>query len=194
MFKKFLVFSVFSVIWCATYEVNLEQSNIHWIGGKITGEDHYGNIGIKKGTVDINEGFITNSEIVIDMNTINVTDMNESGNRSLRSHLMNSDFFNIDLFPTSTLVIDSASEFSNNELSLIEGKIRIKDKEISMQIPMLIVLNNETAIAVGQLEIDRTLFGIVYGSGSYFSDLADRAINDNFIIKFSIIANKVSDD
>ena len=86
------------------------------------------------------------------------------------------------------------SELSNNKLSLIDGKIRIKDQEISMQIPMFIVLNSETAIAVGQLEIDRTLFGIVYGSSSYFSDLADRAINDNFLIKFSIIANKVSDE
>ena len=50
--------------------------------------------------------------------------------------------------------------------------------------------NEQAALPdVGEVEIDRTKFGIKYGSGSFFDDLGDRAIYDNFKIKFKIAAS-----
>ena len=55
--------------------------------------------------------------------------------------------------------------------------------------PTGVSIDGYIAEAIGIVDIDRTLFGITYGSGTFFEDLADRAIDDNFTLKFKIIAS-----
>jgi hypothetical protein len=43
---------------------------------------------------------------------------------------------------------------------------------------------------MAQVTVDRTKFGIKYGSGSFFDNLGDRTIYDDFTIEFSLIAVK----
>ena len=50
-----------------------------------------------------------------------------------------------------------------------------------------ISVNDSIAEAVGVIDIDRTLFGITYGSSSFFDNLADRAIDNNFTLKLFIL-------
>ena len=68
------------------------------------------------------------------------------------------------------------------------GELTIKDKSIISFIPAMVSINNNQAEAIGVVNINRTLFGITYGSGTFFEDLADRAIDDEFTLKFKIIA------
>ena len=72
----------------------------------------------------------------------------------------------------------------------MKGNLTIKDKTIDIVIPSVVSFEDNYAESVGVIDIDRTQFGITYGSGSFFEGLADRAINDNFTLKFKIIAKK----
>ena len=44
--------------------------------------------------------------------------------------------------------------------------------------------------AEGSVEINRTKWGLTYGSGSFFKNLADNAISDIISFSFSITAKK----
>ena len=61
---------------------------------------------------------------------------------------------------------------------------------ITFIIPATISINDSIAESIGIINVDRTLFGIIYGSGSFFDDIADRAIDDNFTLKFKLVAKK----
>ena len=72
----------------------------------------------------------------------------------------------------------------------IEGNIKIKDKSMQITIPSSIYIDDLYAKSIGIVNIDRTKFGITYGSGSFFENLSDRMIYDDFIIKFNLVAIK----
>ena len=75
-----------------------------WI--KIT-ESHNGDIKIKSEKLILENGRIIGGDVVIDMTTINTTDMSEKYNQKLNSHLNNEDFFYVEKFPISELKIIS---------------------------------------------------------------------------------------
>jgi polyisoprenoid-binding protein YceI len=45
----------------------------------------------------------------------------------------------------------------------------------------------ETVVATVKMKFDRTDFGIRYGSGSFFDDLGDQAINDEVVLKMLLV-------
>ena len=190
-FKKFFLLFLFctSIVFSSKYFIDTEKSNVIWIGRKVSGE-HHGVINIKGGYVDIEKKSIVGGEIVIDMKSIEVVDMSDKYNRKLEKHLKNSDFFDVDLFPESTFKIKKNHELITDENILFEGDLTIKDTTIISSIPSKILLEDNIVKAIGIVDIDRTLYGITYGSGTFFEDLTDRAIDDNFTLKFKIFADR----
>ena len=57
-------------------------------------------------------------------------------------------------------------------------------KNITESIEFEAELSNNVATAV--LDIDRTKFDIKYGSGSFFENLGDKMIDDNFNLRVNI--------
>ena len=190
-FKKFFLLFLFctSIVFSSRYFIDTEKSNVVWIGRKVSGE-HHGVINIKGGYVDIEKKSIVGGEIIIDMKSIEVVDMSDKYNRKLEKHLKNSDFFDVDLFPESTFKIKKNHELITDENILFEGDLTIKDTTIISSIPSKILLEDNIVKAIGIVDIDRTLYGITYGSGTFFEDLTDRAIDDNFTLKFKIFADR----
>ena len=190
-FKKYFLLFLFctSIIFSSRYFIDTEKSNVIWIGRKVSGE-HHGVINIKGGYVDIEKKSIVGGEIVIDMKSIEVVDMSDKYNRKLEKHLKNSDFFDVDLFPESTFKIKKNHELITDENILFEGDLTIKDTTIISSIPSKILLEDNIVKAIGIVDIDRTLYGITYGSGTFFEDLTDKAIDDNFTLKFKIFADR----
>jgi polyisoprenoid-binding protein YceI len=168
--KIILAISILSIIICDIYKIDSDKSKIYWIGRKITGE-HNGTINIKDGYVDINQGSITSGLFEIDMNSIDVLDMSEKYNKKLESHLKNPDFFDVENFPVSTFKINKSYNFFLIDNIVFEGDLKIKSTLIKKNIPATISVNDSTAEAVGVIDIDRTLFGITYGSSSFFDNL-----------------------
>ena len=171
------------------YKVNQELSSLEWVGKKVTGK-HEGKIGIKNGSIEVEDGKLIGGALTVDMNSLEVTDIEDpKDNAKLKGHLSSDDFFGIKNHPTSTFKLSKVEHKEGNNY-ILHGDLTIKGHTEKTEIPATI-LNEDNKIAiVGETEIDRTKFGIKYGSGSFFDNLGDKAINDLFTIKFSIAASK----
>ena len=71
-----------------------------------------------------------------------------------------------------------------NSNVVISGDLTIKGITNKVLIHSYIDFDKNTSI--GELIIDRTKWGIKYGSSSFFDDLGDRAIYNDFILNFHL--------
>lgn len=161
-------------------EIKVKESSITWVGKKVTGQ-HSGTIQLKEGTLIMDGDQLTGGTFVIDMTTIEVTDLEAGkGKEKLEGHLNSDDFFGVDNYATATYTIDSAVK--NGDTYVVDGILTIKGKSIPHQIDLKKMGDTLTT----SIEIDRTKYGIVYKSGSIFDGLKDAAINDDFELAISM--------
>lgn len=160
-------------------EMKVKESTITWKGKKILGS-HYGSIKLKEGSLVMTGDQITGGKFVIDMTTIVVEDLKGDSKAQLEGHLRSDDFFGIENFPTSTLVIKSGNK--TEEGFYINGDITIKGT--TEPIAFLLKINGDNATT--QLKIDRTKFNVRYGSGSFFANLVDNTIYDDFELTITL--------
>ena len=155
------------------------QSKIEWVGKKIVGS-HSGTIDLQKGTLVLKNGQVKGGKFVIDMKSINVTDISGDSKKGLEGHLKNEDFFDVEKYPTSTLEFKKITNLGDGKYK-VTANLTLKGitKSITFQ------LNAKNNKASAELEIDRTQFGIKYKSGTFVEGLGDKAIKDNFDISIS---------
>lgn len=156
-------------------KINIKESTIEWKGKKILGS-HTGTIQLKDGFLEMENNQLVGGMFVVDMTTIAVTDLDGENKMKLEGHLKSDDFFGIANHPTSVLVINSAKK--NGNTYDVQANITIKGhtEPISFELEM-----GESA-AQTSLKIDRTKFGVRYGSGSFADNLGDNAISDKFTL------------
>ncbi len=154
--------------------VRVKNSSLTWVGSKVTGS-HEGTIDLKSGYLIIDNNDLIGGEFVIDMTTIVCTDLSGKGKASIEGHLKSDDFFSVDEFPTASLTI---LDVKKNSLGQYQVNANITIKGITQKIMFNTEIKENTAKA--KIVIDRTLFGIIYKSGNFFKELADKAIYDEF--------------
>lgn len=170
------------------YTVSNKISSMEWVGKKVTGE-HFGTIKVKEGNVMVKDGMITGGTLMIDMNSIIVEDIkDEETNAKLSGHLRSEDFFGVEKYPMSKLEITEVVK--KGDKYHIHGNLTIKDVTDKVEIPATIKMEDNKLVAIGETEIDRTKYGIKYGSGQFFDDLGDKMIYDNFVVRFKVGAKK----
>ncbi len=162
-----------------TDKVEVKSSTVTWVGKKITGK-HHGTIELKEGHLLMDGDEIIGGQFVMDMTTIEVTDLTGEMKGKLEGHLNSDDFFGSNNFPTSTLVIKKANKKGNQYE--VTGEITIK----GITEPISFLLTKAGNSANAKLKIDRTKFGIRYGSGSFFDNLGDNTIHDNFELEVNL--------
>ena len=155
-------------------DVKIKDSALTWVGSKITGS-HEGTINLKSGYLTFDNKDLVGGEFVIDMTTIVCTDLSGKGKASIESHLKSDDFFSVDNFPNASLKILSVK---NKSIDQYQVNANITIKGFTQKIVFDAEIKERTAKA--KLIIDRTLFGIIYKSGNFFEELADKAIYDEF--------------
>lgn len=179
-----------------SYNVDPAGSIMMWEGTKLAGA-HSGTINVSAGNITAEGGKITSGEFVIDMNSINVTDLEGDDKAYLESHLKGStdknadDFFNVATYPTSKFVITKVTELGNDPTanSLVYGNLTMKD--ITKQIAFKANIDVAEAginVSAPKFTIDRTDWGIKYGSDKFFDNLKDKAINDNIELQIKLMA------
>jgi len=195
--KKFILLTIVSIIirfdieGQEIYKISLENSTIEWIGKKVSGA-HSGYINIKSAFFIFEEEKLVGGEFNIDMNSIKCTDIeNPRYAAKLEEHLKDPDFFNSSKYPTSNFKITNI--IFDGTSYIISGNITIK--EISQEITFPAKFENDGDLfhANATLKIDRTKHDIKYGSGSFFDDLGDRMIYDEFTLKIHLEASKIKD-
>ena len=155
-------------------EVKVETSSVTWKGYKVTGS-HMGSIALKAGSLEFKDGKLVGGEFTIDMTTVENTDMEGEYKAKLEGHLKSDDFFGVSTYPTAKLVFNNVKSTGKNSYE-VTGDLTIKDKTNPVTFDISIYGNKATA----NVKIDRTKFDVRYGSTSFFDDLQDKAIYDEF--------------
>ncbi len=155
-------------------EIKTDKSKVVWKGYKVTGS-HEGTISIKSGFLNFEADKLTGGEFVIDMTTINTTDLQGEYKGKLDGHLKSDDFFGIAKYPTAKLVFVKVKATGKNAYN-VTGDLTIKGKTNPITFAISIYGNKATA----SLKIDRTKYDIKYGSANFFDNLKDKAIYDEF--------------
>lgn len=167
------------------YKIDLEASSVKWAGDKIVGDGHHGSIGIQSGEIHVAEGAVAMAEIVIDMNTITEEDAGSvEYAEKLVGHLKSEDFFKVENYPTSKIVVKSVED--NN----VTAELTILDVTKQITFPATISMDGDKANVTANFSINRTDWGIVYGSGNFFDLAKDKTIKDEIDFQVNIVANK----
>lgn len=166
--------------------IDVDNSTVNWKGFKPTGE-HFGTIGISEGFLEINQGKLIGGSFIFDMNTIVDTDMpaDNEYNAKLVGHLKSQDFFDVAKYPTAKFEITSVKEIKG-KLS-ISGNLTIKDQthNITFQ-ASLSTKDGKPTLTSEKFMVNRADYNVKYGSKSFFNDLKDKFINDEFEISFDL--------
>ena len=161
-------------------KVDASKSTINWVGKKVTGS-HEGTITLKEGTLIFKGKKLVGGNFTVDMTTINTTDLDGKGKANLDGHLKSDDFFGVEKYPTATLAFKKIAT-KQNGLFTITADLTIKG--ITKPITFDITVKGNTATTT--LKVDRTKYGIQYESGSFFDNLGDKTINDEFELKVNL--------
>lgn len=158
-----------------TKKVDVAASKVSWIGKKVTGQ-HEGTVNLKEGNLVFKGKKLVGGNFVVDMTTIVVTDLKAGeGKEKLEGHLNSEDFFSTQKFQTTNLVFKTIADKGNN-LYAVTADLTIKGKTNPVTFNVSVNGNKATT----NLKIDRTKYDIKYGSGSFFDNLGDKVISDNF--------------
>jgi polyisoprenoid-binding protein YceI len=175
------------------YALLPSESVIEWSAGKplISDYVHKGTIGLSAGSLLVSEKTSTGS-FTIDMNAIKVLSLGggKSGKESaLESHLKGDNFFASAQFPTGAFKVNSMEKKAGADSYLIKGDLTLKGVTKPVELSAIVKQGTDGKItASGPVTINRTLWGITYGSGSFFSGLANNAIDDNIKLNLKLVA------
>jgi polyisoprenoid-binding protein YceI len=175
----------------AKFQIQKSSSTVNWTGKKVLGL-HTGSINVEGGSIELEDNKITGGEIIIDMTSISITDIDDSKtNQDFKDHLFNDDFFAVDKFPTSQLIIKEGIALSNNQYQL-NGVLTVKDISHPVSFSATVEVFTDTLHSLGEIVIDRTLYNIRYGSGKFIDNLGDKLIYDDFVLQFKLVAQKIN--
>ncbi|AHZ84495.1 YceI family protein [Bdellovibrio bacteriovorus] len=174
------------------YKIDTKASTVAWKGTKKVGDSHNGGISVKEGQVTVDKGQLTGGSVVVDMTTITNEDVKDAGyNKKLVGHLSTEDFFNAGKFPTSTFKITSVAPSKNKGEVLVKGDFTMIGGTHPIEFPAKVTVDKGVATGEAVVKIDRTKWGLKYGSGNFFKELAgDKIINDEFELTLKLVAKK----
>lgn len=163
-------------------KINAAKSKISWVGEKVTGK-HEGTIDVKDGVLTFKGDKLTGGNVTVDMTSIQATDLKAGeGKEKLEGHLKADDFFGTDKFATSKIVFKSV-KLKSAGVYTVTGDLTIKKVTKPITFNLKVAKNSATTT----LKIDRTKYGIEYGSGSIFDNLGDKAIYDEFQLTVNLV-------
>ena len=160
--------------------VDVEKSKVVWKGYKVTGS-HAGTIALKEGALEFDNGALVGGNFTVDMTTIVCTDK-EGGLPRLEGHLKSDDFFGVENHPTATLVFTSVTSKGKNSYT-VTADLTIKGKTNPVTFDFSVYGNQANA----SLKVDRSLYDVRYGSGSFFDNLGDKTIYDEFDLVVDLV-------
>lgn len=160
--------------------IDASSASISWSASKVLGGGHSGEVDLKSAHITTSDGKLSGGTFTVDMTSLRSTDLKGAMAEKLDGHLKSDDFFGVDEFPTAKLkitnVIESEDGFTFN------GDITIKGVTEAVSFDV----NNKDGISMAKIVLDRTKFGIRYGSDRFFDNLGDKAISDEFTLNINI--------
>ena len=176
------------------YKLQPQLSTLGWEGKAVT-HGHEGTMNFSSGELLVKGSTIVGGTVIVDMKTLKATDIKDAEQHGkFVGHMSSDDFFGAEKFPTSTFKIVSVTPIKgaakDADNATIAGDMTIKGVTQRISFPAKVGVKDGVAAATGKVTIDRTKFGLKYGSKSFFDSIGDKAIYDNFDLTFNVIAKK----
>lgn len=177
------------------YVTDVSVSTIEWKGFKPTGT-HNGTINIETGVFQVTDNNLQSGTFLIDMTSIVALDLEGEYKTNLENHLKGTvegkegDFFNVNEFPSAAFEISSTESMEGGK-TMLSGNLTIKGVENNISFPVNVYSEGDKLTITSEpFTIDRTKWGVNYGSKSIFDNLGDKFINDEIELKINIVAFK----
>lgn len=161
-------------------KIDASKSTINWVGKKVTGQ-HNGTVNFKDGAVAFKGKKLTGGSFTVDMTSLTATDLSGEYQGKLNGHLKSEDFFGTEKNPTAALVFKTIKAKGNNVYA-VTANLTIKGKTNPVNFDLTV--NGNTATT--KFNVDRTKYDIKYGSGSFFDNLGDKAISNEFELEVNL--------
>ncbi|WP_420458986.1 YceI family protein [Neolewinella sp.] len=178
----------------ATYAIDAQASTVEWEGTKLIGGGHQGTIPIAQGNLEVDGSSLVGGEVTLDITGLKNADLDEEGKAKLEGHLKSADFFDVAQHPTAKFVITSATPAANADDGHnydITGNLTLKGVSRSITIPATVTMtDNRIEATTPDFVIDRTEWGMEYGSGGIEGIAQDNIINDEVGLRLDLVAMK----
>ncbi len=167
------------------FSIDLEESRCEWTGRNLVNK-HTGTVAITSGHLDFNNGTLSGGEIILDLKKMKCSDLEGSDlHQVLIDHLHSDDFFDVEKFPHVTVSLDNLKEGNAT------AQVTMKGVTHQVSIPTRGGLN-EDGLPVAQASccIDRTKWGVIYGSKKFFHKLAGHFVHDDIELDLRIVTKR----
>jgi polyisoprenoid-binding protein YceI len=171
--------------------VDTAQSVIFWTGQNLFNH-HTGTLRITSGSLEIKDGAFVSGRITLDMNSIGCTDIADSAMAAmLVHHLRDEDFFAVDRFPTAEFLFHKIEPLPASRPGIpnfgVSGSLTLRGVTKDIAFPASIARKHDgTFAAQAFLEIDRTDWGVLYGSSKFFARLSEHVVHDHIHLHLKI--------
>lgn len=177
-----------------SYKLQPQLSTLGWEGKAVT-HGHNGTMQFTDGELLVKGNAVVGGTVTVDMKTLKATDIKDAESHGkFVGHMSSDDFFGVTTYPTSTFKIVSVTPIKgaakDADNATIAGDMTIKGVTQRISFPAKVGVKDGVAAATGKVTIDRTKYGLKYGSKSFFDSIGDKAIYDNFDLTFNVIAKK----
>lgn len=174
-----------------TYRVNTSTSLIEW-RGRNPNTTHHGTLQLFEGAITVRDGVIGGS-FEIDMTSIrNINLEGDALQPVLVSHLQSDDFFFVKMFPRARFRITRVAPVKKPNWSTpnfrVRGSLELRGikKEIEFQATVN-PLPEGAASVEAHFDIDRTRWGVIYGSSRFFEHLGMHLVFDLISIQLRLV-------
>lgn len=161
-------------------KVDVEKSTVKWNAAKVTGK-HHGTVDLKEATLEFDNGTLVGGNFVVDMTSIVNEDLEGSYKAKLEGHLKSDDFFGVEKYPTASFTITDV-EMTSAGMYKVTGDLTIKGITNPISFDASVKDNQASAT----LTVDRSKYNVRYGSNSFFDNLGDKAIYDDFDLTINL--------
>lgn len=172
--------------------MDVTESRVEWLGRNLLNK-HWGRIPITSGHLDVKDGQIQGGEFVLSVADILCDDL--AGNPYhdvLIAHLRSDDFFDTAQYPEARLKITEASLIpgapQGSQNLHITADLTLRGITAPVSFSLAAGMDDDhRCVAQAAFSIDRTRWGVLYGSGSFFSRLAGHLVNDLIELQVRIV-------
>lgn len=162
------------------YSLDKERCQIQWTGkAAFSAYSLSGTLQPASGQITVRAGALTSAVFSMDMQSL------DSDIRKLTRHLRSDDFFAVNTYPEAVFSLRAPVPLVEGT-QRAQGVLRIRGKELPQEVKLTISAQPDGYRVVGSALVDRTRFGIYYNSPSYFENLKQDAIADEFVLDFEL--------
>ncbi len=186
--------TVFSCEEEARWTVEPQKSRLEW-WGRNANSTHHGTVDIISGHLATRGGMLQGA-VGLDMTSIRNLDLaGDELQPVLEGHLRSDDFFFTKVFPAAELVLDICTPLSPASPTLptflLSGMLTLRGVRKALEFPATVSLLGDGGLGLeAHFDLDRTKWGVLYGSTRFFKHLSYHLVFDLISVQVRLTAQR----